>query len=112
MPVRAVWHTPELVDVEDPFAPTRIEKVGTPIVLSAEGELAELNAELIDSIEAEARLYDQDVTCRIKDAGGSSCHACPLFRQDGSRLAELCAIGRRQERLCTEILVRKHGGGR
>jgi hypothetical protein len=108
--VRAVWHTPELVDVdEDPFAPT-IEEVGTPIVLSAEGEEARLREELVTSLAAEGELEEQGVTCKIKDAQASSCHACPLYRSDDSPLARLCAIGREQERLCTLMLVRAHGG--
>lgn len=112
MPVRAVWNTPELVvDAPDPFAPPspRIEKVGTPIELKVDSDIAALNARLLDTIGREAELADQGVGCRIKDAHGSSCHACPVYRDDDSPAAWLCAIGREQERLCTEILARRHG---
>jgi hypothetical protein len=112
--VKAEWHTPELVAALDPdelFGPAeRIEDVGTPIVLDAAGELAELQRELTETLTAENRLYGAGVTCKIKDSADTSCHACPLYRADGSPHAELCAIGRRQERICTAIVVHHHGG--
>lgn len=111
MNVRAEWNGPALladVDVDAWFAqPERVEDVGTPIVLT--GETAELDQALVRTVEREARLYADGVTCKIKDVGDASCHACPLFRQDGSSEAELCAVGREQERLCTLIAVRRHG---
>lgn len=109
MPVRARWHSPVVVDDDDVFD-EQIEDVGTPIVLTAEGEEAELNAALVQSIRAEGELDEHGITCAIKNAQATSCHACPLFRDDGSGKAELCAIGREQERICTLLMVRKHGG--
>ena len=114
MSVKAEWHTPQLeaaIDPDDLFGPAeRIEDVGTPIVLDAAGELAELHSGLTESLVAESRLYNAGVTCKIKDAADTSCHACPLYRTDDSPQAELCAIGRRQERLCTAIVAHHHGG--
>lgn len=110
MPVRAVWHAPVAVDEYDDVFGERIEEVGVPIVLSADGETAELCVELVTLVQREAQLDEDGVTCPIKDRPGSSCHACPLHRADGSRLAELCWLGREQERLSTLILVHRHGG--
>jgi hypothetical protein len=116
MGVRAVWHS-ELVLEEggDPFAvpeQRRIEDVGTPIVLGAEGEQARLQAALIATLGREGELDARGVRCAIKDVANTSCHACPLYRNDGSAEAQLCAVGREQEQICTRIAVLHHGGRR
>lgn len=114
--VRAVWHTELVLDDEaDPFAepePQRIEDVGTPIVLSADGEEAQLHHRLVTTLTREGELDARGVRCAIKDVKDASCFACPLYRDDGSLHAQLCAIGREQEQLCTTIAVLRHGGGR
>lgn len=114
MPVRAVWHTELVVpDDGDPFdEPGRIEDVGTPIAIGATGEQAELHRQLVASLAAEGELDAAGVRCAIKDARDTSCHACPLYLADGSPAAQLCALGRRQERLCTQITVLHRGGRR
>lgn len=110
MAVKTEWFTPGLaVDDDDPFA-ERIENVGTPVIVGAEGEEAKLNRQLIESIHAEGELAVQGVTCAIKAAADTSCHACPLFRADDTAMARLCAIGRTQERVCTLLVARHHGG--
>lgn len=116
MPVRAMWHN-ELVleEGDDPFAdpePQRIEDVGTPIVLSANDEQAQLQRRLVVTLTREGALDAQGVRCAVKDASDTSCHACPLYLDDGSLAAQLCAIGREQERLCTQITVMQRGGRR
>lgn len=111
MNTRTRWNGPALaeIDVDAAWgAPTRVEAVGTPIVLT--GPTAELDRALVRSVEREARLEADGVSCKIKSVGDASCHACPLYRDDDSPMAELCAIGREQERLCTLIAVRRHGG--
>jgi hypothetical protein len=116
MGVRAVWHNELVLPEEaDPFGdrqPERIEDVGTPIVLGAEGEDARLQRSLVDTLVREGKLDAQGVTCAVKDVKDASCFACSLYADDGSPAAQLCAIGREQERLCTEIAVRRHGGRR
>jgi hypothetical protein len=115
--VRAVWHD-SLVVVEggDPFSdpdePQRIEDVGTPIALNAEGERDALQRSLVRALVREGELEDQGVTCAIKNVANTSCHACPLYVDDGSPAAALCAVGRAQETLCTSIAVLVHGGRR
>lgn len=110
MPVRAHWHQPELaLDSELSFdapapEPERVERVGVPVLLAG-GLLAGLNQQLIGTLARESALLEDGVTCAIKDRADTSCHACPLYRDDDSSLAQLCAIGREQERLCTEIAV-------
>jgi hypothetical protein len=114
--VRAVWHTELVLDeAGDPFAepePKRIEDAGTPIALNADGERAQLQRALITSVTREGALDAQGVRCAIKNVGDASCHACPLYLEDGSLAAQLCAVGREQERLCTRIAVLQHGGRR
>jgi hypothetical protein len=108
---RASWHTQLEVDAADPFAdgPQRIETVGTPVDLTDEGTL---RRQLTRSLVTEAALEEAGVTCAIKDAKDASCHACPLYRGDDSPEAQLCAIGRLQERLCTKLVVTQRGGRR
>lgn len=116
MGVRAIWHSELVVaDASDPFAdtePTRIEDVGTPITIGAAGDEARLHRELVESLAAEGELDGRGVRCAIKDARDTSCHACPLYLDDGSPAAQLCALGRQQERLCTQITVLHRGGRR
>lgn len=118
MGIATNWHSELVVrDESDPFDEPlgerrRIENVGTPIAVGAEGEPARLHAELVQTLMAEGQLDAEGVTCAIKDARDTSCHACPLFLADGSPAAELCAIGRRQEALCTQIAVLHRGGRR
>lgn len=110
MPIGATWHTTLVVPSSDPFdVPARIEEVGTPIVLSSDGRQAELREELFDTIAAENRLAeDEGLECKIKDAQGVSCFACPLFDADDA----LCQLGRRQQRILTELRVLHFGGRR
>lgn len=108
MSVRAVWHTPELAVVEEDIFD--VTAVGVPIVLAAAGEEATLNEALMRSVAIEAELDEQGVRCRVKDSPESSCYACPLYRADGSPLAQLCAVGREQERASTLLLARRYGG--
>jgi hypothetical protein len=110
--LRADWHTAPVEPgaEEDPFAPTSVEAVGVPIVLSAEGPHAALNDALLRSLVVEGELDEQGVRCHIKDSPETSCYACPLYRTDDSPLARLCAVGREQERAATMLLARRHGG--
>jgi hypothetical protein len=115
MSVKARWHQAELVldyelsfDADPEPKPQRVESAGVPIALR--GDRAELSRALADTIGREGALAEQGVTCAIKDIHDTSCHACPLYREDGSPAALLCAIGREQERLCTEIAVTYHDG--
>jgi hypothetical protein len=111
--VQANWHS-ELVLAEeaDPFGERRIEDVGTPIEIGAGGDAGSLQAQLVHSLAAEGELDAAGVRCAIKDARDTSCHACPLYLDDGSPEARLCAIGRLQETLCTQITVLHRGGRR
>jgi hypothetical protein len=109
VPIGATWHTSLVVPGDDPFdVPARIEDVGTPIVLSSDGRTAELREELFDTVQAEGKLAEAGVECRIKDAQGVSCFACPLFDADDA----LCQLGRRQQTILTELRVLHFGGRR
>lgn len=103
MPVRAVWHEPQL----GALAP--VEEIGAPVRPAADGDERELNRKLVASLLAEGELDAQGVGCAIKGTQGTSCHACPLSRDDDSPHGRLCRIGREQERLCTAIAARSKG---
>src|SRR4051812_6625789 len=105
MAVKANWPAPPVeVDTSDPFAdaPARIEDVGVPVDLRDDDELFDLLKELLDE---EQRLYNAGVVCPVKDKADTSCHACPI----AGRYGELCAVGRRQEKVLTEMAVLQLG---
>jgi hypothetical protein len=109
VPITAAWHTSLVVPAADPFdVPVTIEDVGVPIVLSADGQEAELRAELCAAVEAEVDLAEHGVECKIKDGYGVSCFACPLF----DPVDALCQLGREQQRIVTELQVVRRGGRR
>jgi hypothetical protein len=117
MSVRAAWHTADLdvgLSDDDPFGdgPRRIEDVGTPVPLADAGGVDDLRRRLTRTLVTEGQLAEQGVTCAIKAVNDASCFACPLYREDDSPEAQLCAIGRVQERLCTELVVAQRGGRR
>jgi hypothetical protein len=102
--VRANWHLDHLLqdDGSDPLAGTeqgRIEELGRPIDLS--GDTAELRATLMQLLEAESQLFDQGVTCPIKDADDTCCSVCPMKGSKG----KLCEVGCEQERVLTTLAV-------
>lgn len=101
MSVKAKWFDDVLPDAgdDDPFA-ERIEDVGRPIDLSGEPRL---NERLIELVNAESDLFNQGVTCSIKDRSDTACSACPVSRSDDTPLAALCAIGAEEERVCTAL---------
>ena len=109
MPITASWHTTLNVPTADPFSvPERIEDVGVPINLAADGRSAELRRERVDALEREAKLDAAGHRCEIKDNPETTCYACPLYRDTD----ELCQSGRTQERVCTELRVISLGGRR
>lgn len=108
--VQARWATPAIdVDIEaDPFAPMpsvgrprRVEDVGIPIDLT--DDQPKLRERLIELCSREGNLYNEGVTCSIKERDDTSCHACPLKPDDDTAL--LCAVGREQEAICTKLAV-------
>lgn len=101
MSVKAKWFDDVLPDTgdDDPFA-ERIEDVGQPIDLTGEPRL---NERLIELVNAESELFNQGVTCSIKDRQDTACSACPVSRSDDSPIAKLCAIGAEEERVCTAL---------
>lgn len=102
--VRANWHLDHLLqdDGKDPLAVNeqgRIEELGMPIDLS--GDTAELRALLMDLLAQEETLYNEGVSCEIKDASDTCCVVCPMR---GS-LGKLCDVGCQQERVTTTLAV-------
>lgn len=108
MATKANWFLAELDGLdtgefgEDPFEQP-IEEVGTPIDLG--GEEARLQVELVELMRRESNLYNAEVTCAIKDRPDTCCHACPVSQAHSREtpLGVLCRLGRRQERVLSEL---------
>lgn len=113
MGVKANWFLDDVrPDVGDPFAgvgalPTpmppvveRLEDVGVPFDLRDPGSLLTAATALLNE---EGRLWDQGVTCAVRDRADTSCSACAFahHEENGHDLQRLCEIGREQERLLT-----------
>lgn len=107
---RANWYT----DV-DPDGPalgeqSEIERVGKPIDLSG---APALNQRLIELVNMEGVLHARGVRCAIKDRDDTTCSACPVAAEGSTDpLYPLCALGRNQERVSTELgVLRVNGAG-
>lgn len=111
MSVRANWFAPSVEgDLSDPFAPAPprpVQVAGTPIDLSA--ERAELQQQVVDLVNEEARLFNMGVTCAIRDRQDTSCNACPVSQHAVSTpMSALCRVGRELEVVIT-TLAANHG---
>lgn len=110
MAVRANWHVD--LDVPEDVEQLSIESVGKAINLDG---APRLNEELAALVAEECTLYEQGVTCAIKDRSDTTCSACPIRNTDPEHpLARLCQIGCDQERVLTSLAVHREGpdGGR
>lgn len=95
---RANWHVPAIVvAAEDPFGDIPVEQTGVAVHLD---DVGELELALVELIEQEGQLFNQGVTCAIKDRANTSCHACPLNDK-----GDLCRVGRDTEKVCTQLAV-------
>lgn len=106
-PTRANWfvHEATALDTEpDPFA-VPIEEIGERIDLR--DPKAGLELRVRELLTREARLYEAEVRCPIKDRADTTCHACPLSRAHDREdaLSALCRLGREQEVVLTELGV-------
>ena len=73
----------------------------------------ELNVKLAALMRDESELYNEGITCPIKDHDASSCVACPIRETDPlERLEPLCTIGVEQDKVITALLVHAHAPGR
>lgn len=91
-------------DDADPLGPP-IERVAEIIEV---GDTAKLNERLQSLMATEARLWDAQVTCAIRDRPDTCCSACPVRRTDPlERLYELCRVGVEQERVVTAMAVQR-----
>lgn len=107
MSVRANW----FVGLDDepatgvprslPPAEERVEDVGVPFDLREPGSLM---AEIERLIAQESALFNQGITCAVKDRSDTSCSACAYahHEEDGHPLQPLCHTGREQERALTQ----------
>ncbi len=107
MTARANWFVEGAVPVDtedDPFA-VPVEEIGERIDLR--DPQAALNLRLTELLRRESSLFEQNVTCPIKDAQNTSCHACPVSaahdREDPKGV--LCRVGREQETVLTQLAV-------
>jgi len=107
MSVKANWFAelPGLGD-DDPFTDT--EAADEPAEL-ANPQLASerLRAEYVALLDHEAALFNCGITCPIRDSEQSICSVCPLsvHADPLARLAPLCRLGRRMDRVQTELTI-------
>lgn len=111
MGVRANWFLDEELSTGVPTLPPveeRIEDVGVPFDLREPDALAPSVAALLNQ---EAALFNQGITCPVKDRTDTSCSACAYahHEEDGHPLQPLCHVGREQERVATMHAFRKLG---
>lgn len=111
MAVQANWNHDvlDLPELDDPFDAVEIERVGMPIDLT--GGVPKLAEELEALVAKEGRLFNNGVTCEIKDHSDSCCSACPVSKLGkDDPLAALCRLGARQEEVLTGLVAARHGG--
>lgn len=104
MTVRANWFVDDelATGVPDALPPAeeRVEEAGVPFDLRDPDSLLPALSSLISQ---EAALFNQGITCEVKDRDDTSCSACPYAHHEeaGHPLEILCQIGREQERVVT-----------
>lgn len=83
-----------------PPAEERIEDVGVPFDLRDPGVALE---KITDLVNREAALFNEGITCPVKDRADTACSACLCahHQEIGHALQPLCAVGREQERILT-----------
>lgn len=104
MTIQAEWRLAELIGDPDPFAKVILS---SGLRVDVQGDEAEVFAGLKQTLHLESTLFNQGVTCDLKD-GGQDCLTCPMYVAD--RLEEprapLCRLGRDQRILedrCNEL---------
>lgn len=106
MTARANWFL-ELPD--EPEGP-KVDPLDSPVFLgmldikTPEPKLERMMTELV---EAEASLFDQGITCGLRDLA-ACCSTCPLFGVDSER-RPLCGVGKEQEQVASTLLAKMHG---
>lgn len=105
MGIKANW----FVGVDDEPAPgvtgalppvvERVEDVGVPLDLRED----DVVAQIARCIKQEAALFNQGITCPVRDRADTSCNACAFahHEDDGHPLQPLCHVGRECEKLLT-----------
>lgn len=108
MSVKSEWRLNELLSVDDDPFDKVILTTGLHVDLSGSEE--EIFTGIKRSLKLEGRLFNDGVTCELKD-GGQDCLECPLYVADRAEepRAPLCRLGRDQRLLevCHGELVAK-----
>lgn len=110
MTTRANWffdfEIPE-ADLEDPAQ--AVADMATADAVDLRSPEA-LQGELGQLISRESQLYSRGVRCSIRQESNdqATCSACPLAVEGDSLRAELCTVGRRQERVVTLLMIHRH----
>lgn len=100
MTVKARWFNADAI----PAAPAQdVRDVGKPILLRGEQQL---NERLIALVNAESDLFNQGISCAIRDRPDTTCCSCPVAGVN-AELRNLCDVGQEQERTLTAIAVQR-----
>lgn len=105
MGVRANWFVEDELPADTatlPPAEQRVEDVGVPFDLR---DPASLMPVLTNLLNQEAAMFNQGITCAVKDRADTSCAACVFAHdhEEGHPLQILCQVGREQERITTTV---------
>jgi hypothetical protein len=93
---RTNWHLDVDVDRSDPFAGAQRLDLTEP----------DLQARVLELLQREGQLYEQGITCPIKERSDSCCSACPLRGSERTRqIRALCELGCQQERALMAAIV-------
>jgi hypothetical protein len=113
MGIAADWHLQDLPTAErtreyDPFSDPAYSAPLPPIDIST-GQ-AQLDEHLTSLLDQEARLFDEGITCPIKDTPDATCLACPVSsaRDYADPKGQLCRVGQEEERVLTVMVAKRH----
>lgn len=98
MSIKSEWRLHELFAADDNPFDKVILSTGLHVDLS--GTEDEIFAGIKRSLDLEGRLFNQGITCDLKD-GGQDCLECPMYVADRAEEARapLCRLGRDQRLL-------------
>ena len=117
MSIGAEWHFEEAAFATvqrsgyDPLVDPAYAAPMPPI--SIHTSTAELDSYALGLLEQEAQLFDDGITCPIKDKRDTTCLACPVSaaRDHSEPKGKLCRVGQEQERVATVLVAQREGLG-
>lgn len=114
MGLTADWHLGDFETVEreqeyDPLIDPTYSAPLPPIDLAT--PTPQLREHLGSLVNQEASLFNEGVTCAIRDRDESTCLACPVSASNdySNPMGKLCRVGQEQERVLTVLVAQRVG---